>query len=815
MDPGTDSTTAGRSLLRTAEGRRAAGILEWDRVLDSVAGYAALDRAAAALRAAAPVDDIDFLRERWRWVEEILRELDRGEEVPLAPFFDLETLLGDEREDSGPLGGEELAAIAGAAGALAELLVHVRAHGDKLTHTARHLRGSEDPTPLADRLNAALEPDGRLRDDASPRLRGLRRAADAAEARVRDVARHSMQRAAESGHTTSGELVVRGTRLCIPVRAGARKQVPGIVHDRSGTGGTLFVEPMGVVEAGNELAECRIAVEDEERRILVELNRAVAAHVEPLLDLFRRAVELDEVRARARWGHSHDAAVPQLERSPHAPLRLEGFRHPILRDSLQSVGRVEELVPLDLRLDDGRVVLVSGPNAGGKTVTLKSIGLATLMAQANIPLPCLHPPRLPVVDHVLVDVGDEQSIENALSSFSAHLQHLQAILELAGERSLILLDEIGGGTDPEEGVALARAILEDLSRRRCRSFVTTHYGQLKALVEEDDAFRHASMAFDNEALRPLFELRLDLPGASHALEIAERMELPSTVLARARELLGDDRIRLDELLRSMEAARNEAESVRAELQEQLDKSKLSQQHYDGLARDLKQKRKTRLSEAEREAEGIIRNARRRVERLLQDIREAGGSDDAVEAARVARESIEEDSKRLQERLERRQPPERREDRPARIEEGALVRHRDLGSVGKIVEVRGDRVRLEIGGARVVARVDQLVAPDAEETEFANRPREGTIRTQLVDASPLASTQVDVRGYDVEDAWRLVDRAVDRCLITGMRELEVVHGKGTGRLRAVLGQRLHEDPRIREASVGAGGRLDDGVTVVHL
>ena len=810
MDPSPE-----RSLIRDDEGRRAGRILGWDRLLASVAEYAALGRAGDRIRRSEPVDDVEPLRERFRWVEEILRHLVRGDDVPLAPCEDLVAIVGDERTETGPLGGEDLAAVAGAARGLSELIHGVRAFGDRLTFTARALRGAEDPAPLAERLEAEIDPDGRLRDSASPRLGPLRRAAEAAGARVRDVARNAMQEAAAGGYTMSGELVMRGSRPCIPVRAGARRRVPGIVHDRSGTGGTVFVEPMAVVEAGNELAECRIAVEDEERRILVELNRAVADRVPALLDLFERAVEIDTVRARARWGHAHEAEIPQLERSPRAPVRIEGFRHPLLQRSLAEAGRPEDLVPLDLRLDDARLILVSGPNAGGKTVTLKSVGLAALMAQAAIPLPCAHPPRLPVFDHVLVDTGDEQSIDDALSSFSAHLTHLRAILATATERSLVLLDEIGGGTDPEEGVVLARAILEHLVRGGGRAFVTTHYGQLKALVEEDPAFRHASMAFDQERLRPLFELRLDVPGASHALEIAERMAMPDDVLGRARELLGDERVRLDELLRSMDAARAEAEATRAELTEQLDRSRLSQQHYDRLARELKQSRKERLDQAEREAEGIVRNARRRVERLLQQIREAGGSEEAVEAARAARDEIEERSEHLRQRQEKRRRPASGPRRAPRIEEGALVRHTDLGSVGRIVEVRGDRVRLEIGGARVVARVDQLAAPDDEQARVETAPSEGTIRTQLSDASPLAATQVDVRGYDVEDAWRLVDRAVDRCLVTGMRELEVVHGKGTGRLRAVIGQRLREDPRIRRSQLGGGGRHDDGVTVVEL
>lgn len=801
-------------LLHTDEGRRAARILEWSRLLASVASHCALTRAAQRIEALMPRTDPTALREDWSWVEEFRVLLAHADEIPLGSFEDLHDLVGEERRERGLLDGEELAAVAGAARTLGEMLAGVRDRGDRLPRTARCVRGCEDPLPLAERLQAALEPDGRLKDSASPRLGGLRRVAAGAEARMRDAARREMEKASSGGHTMSGEIVMRGSRLCIPVRAGARTRVPGIVHDRSGTGGTLFIEPIAVVEASNEAAEARLAVEDEERRILVELNRAVGERTPHLLALFERAVEIDAVRARARWGRAHGGEIPQLSTRTDAPIRLHQFRHPLLQESLAAAGRAADLVPLDLFLADARMVLVSGPNAGGKTVSLKSMGLAALMAQSGIPLPCTSPPQLPIFDHVLCDVGDEQSIADALSSFSGHLAHLRRILELATPRSLVLLDEVGGGTDPQEGVAIARALLEHLARGGARTFVTTHYGQLKALVQEDRAFRHASMEFDHERLVPLFSLQLDVPGASHALEIAERMGLPEEVLTRARELVGDDRLRLDELLRTMEQARREAEAARDALTREIDENKLSRQKFDLLAREMKEQRRTRLDAAEREAEGIVRNARKRVEKVLQEIREAGGNEQAVEAARRAREEIEVRADRLRERLDQRQRPEP-ERRPARIELQALARHAQLDKVGRIVEIRGERVTLEVGGTRLVARADQLVAPDAVDEATALRPVEGTIRTQLVDASPLAATQVDVRGCDTEDAWRLVDRAVDRCLVTGMRELEVVHGKGTGKLRQMLGERLGRDPRIRSARLGGDGRFDDGVTLVQL
>lgn len=798
-------------MFSSAEGRRAGRLLEYPEVLSMVAGQCALERAARDVERSEPLVDAERLRRSWLWFDELRRLIDAGGEIDLGSCADLHELLGEDRAETGPLGGEELAAIAGAATAMAEMLRSVHAAADRLALTGKHLRGSVDPRPLADHLHRALEPSGRLRDAASPQLGKLRRAQVVAEGRAREIARHEMHRARENGVSSGEELVMRGDRMCVPVRSGSRRDVDGIIHDRSATGHTLFIEPARVVEAGNVFVEARLAVLEEERRILIELNREVASRAPDLLELFDRAVELDAMRARVRFGRKESAWAPSQEGDR---VRLTGFRHPVLKRSLADAGRAEDLVPLDLDLRDPRLLLISGPNAGGKTVALKSLGLAAVMAQSVIPIPADEAPLLPVFDTVLIDVGDEQSITDALSSFSAHLTHLKAVLADASGRSLVLLDEIGGGTDPQEGVALARALLEELASRGCRVLATTHYGQLKVLVEEDERFRHASMAFDHERLRPRFELQLDLPGASHAVSIARRLDLHDRVVRRAEELLGDDRLLLDELLRTLQEERNAARRLREGLQGDVDEARLARQQYERLARELKEKRKERLDAAEREAEGIVRNARRRVESLLRRIREAGGSEEAVEAAREVRDEIEERAERLADRVRSRQAPEPPAS-PARIAEGEVVRHGGIGKVGRIVAIRGDRITLEIGDARVVATADQLFAPDDEEVAALATPRQGSIRTQLVEAAATASTRVDVRGMDAEEAWQAVDKSLDRCLVTGMAELEIVHGKGTGRLGKVLAQRLRDDPRARESGIGGGGRFDEGVTLVRL
>lgn len=801
-------------MLGSPEARRAAARLEYPRLLGLVAEHASLARGAATVRASEPLADEDALRQLWRRVDELGALLARDHDLPLGDMADLEELLGDERPRRGPLAPEELAATGAAALDLAVLLEAVARFHQQLPLLHSRLRGHENPRALGEHLRAALEPDGRIRDSASPKLAGLRQAAQQQESRLRAVARDQLSRAVDRGASRGGELVLRGDRFCIPVRSGSRREVAGVVHDRSSTGQTLFIEPLEVVEAGNDLAEARIAVADEEARILAALNQEVGKRRPALLALFHDAVQLDALRARARYGRACEGHAPRLARG--GALVLHDFRHPLLEASLAANGRREALVPLSLQREEAAgVLLVSGPNAGGKTVALKAVGLAALMAQSGIPLPSREPCTLPVFDRVLLDVGDDQSIDDALSSFSAHMTHVGAVLREATADSLVLLDELGGGTDPQEGVALARAVLEELASRGGHVLATTHYGQLKVLVEEDpDRFTNASMEYDHERLRPRFRLVVGQPGSSHALEIARRLELPPAVLERARALVGDDTLLLERLLRELEEDRRAAAEARVDVEAARAQLRAEKKRYEEMAAELKRTRREKLAAANDQAEGIVRGARREVERLLERLQEAGAGEAAREEARAARAAIEDRAQKL--RASRPSTaPARREQAPATLEEGGLARHVGLGQVGRILELRGDEVLLELGGRKLRARADQLVRPAPGEEPARAPGRGGGVRTDVGETARKLEPEVDVRGLDAQEAWREVDRALDRLLLGDARELRIIHGKGTGRLRRTLAARLAEDPRVAQASLGGGGRYDDGVTVARV
>ncbi len=806
----------------STEERRSLELLEFPRLLEEVASRCSLPRAAEAVRRLVPLHRRPQVQKLWERVEELGSLLAAGEDLPLGEIVDLEELLGEGRRIPGPLEGADLAAVGAACHELDRLLQFVSKRRAMLPLCHRQLLHQWSPGALADHLRESLEPDGRIKDTASPRLRSLRAAVESAQTHLRRLAEEEMDRARRAGWVTSEELVLRGDRYCIPLHSGRRGRLRGVIHDRSSTGHTLFVEPLPVVESANRLQEARLAVEEEEAEILRRLNREVADAAPALLGLFRRAVELDALRARARWGHARQGLPPALpaESGPRR-IRLEGFRHPLLSSSLERAGRPGDLVPLSLRLDEGdRVLLISGPNAGGKTVTLKSVGLAACMVQTGIPLPTTAPAQLPLFDHVFLELGDDQSLADALSHFSAHLTHLKAIHEESTPASLVLLDEIGGGTDPLEGVALARAYLEALRERGPLVLATTHYGQLKALVHEQPGFRNAGMAFDTNGLRPLFRLELDAPGASRALEIAARMGLDPAILARARELVGDESLRLNRVLMEMEEERESLRKARQEGEREWREGRARRRDYEERARQLRQRRREILDRAEAEAEGIVRRARARVEALLESIRRAGGEEAAVEAARRVREEIDRRAEELA-RRQRQRRTHRRGHPPARIEVGLRARLARLGVVGTIVQIDGERVTLDAGGRRIQAAASELVAVEDDGSGSPPGPgrnavgdRGGGILLPPVDPAE-AIGRVDVRGMDVEEAWRAVDKALDRCVLAGTHRLEVVHGKGTGTLRRALRARLQRDTRVLSARLADGIEGDDGLTIVEI
>jgi len=804
----------------------ALGILELARVLTHVSQRAHSAAGAAAVRALQPQRDRAWLEAEHRRVG-AMRTLITGDGAYTPePIPDL----------SGPLARLR---IAGASWSAEELR-----HGGVFLRSSRRTRDAlRDPrrpaiaravlAPFADALlearaeedaiTRAINDDGSVRDDASPALRKLRQELRRAEGELVRLLEREMRQLEPHHQVVDLSVTMRNGRWVMPVRREARGVVGGIVHDTSGTGATIFVEPPAAVEFGNRLRELALEEEREIERILRELTALLHPRWAELRAAFEALVALDTLLARARY--AQDVHAGELEFvAPADGCEFVHARHPLL------LAQGIDVVPVTLRLEPGeRTLLVSGPNTGGKTVLLKAIGLLAMLAQCGVPVPVAGGSRVPVFDDVFADVGDEQSIEASLSTFSAHLKHQGEILAQATASSLVLMDEVGSGTDPAEGAALGGAILETLTRRGVMTIATTHLGQLKLLATDVPGVVNASLQFDAVALAPTYRLIKGVPGRSYGLSIARRLQLPEEVLAVAEARLPAGERDLAILLADVEAreARLSEREAEAERENQRARSRMA------AVSDREQKAREKERELERasrqEARRYLLEARAEVERTIAAVREAAArasvSPESIDAAaRDARRHIEEAAATQQEavrtmderatRGRARSPQGRRSDTAATpvrpFAAGDAVRVATLGDkTGSIVEVRGEQARVLVGSLTLTVPTTALTHTTAPPPPAVRVPVLG----DLPEVDPVR--EVDLRGMRADEIEFVLQSAIDAAVRNDLRELRIIHGKGTGALRERVGEVLRIDHRVATHRWGAWNEGGAGVTVAEL
>lgn len=794
---------------------RALALLEWERLSGQVAAHCLSALSAQAVRARRPLP-VPALVVPWHELADELRA--EGDRNLWPPLNDPAGLLG--LLDQPPpvrLEGPDLIHVAALAGDLDAMRAHFLERRDRCPRWAEAALAASPLEGLRGALLRALEPDGRLRDEASPKLGPLRRQAAAQEAAVRHEVGEAMTRARTAGWTTGDEVTLRGDRFCLPLRSGDSRRVDGIVHDRSQTGATLFVEPAGVVRLSNELTALRLEIAAEEARILFELNRAVEQAAPALRDAAGLMLLADEVRAGLLWSRAVRGARPRT--GPR--LRVSGGRHPLLMEALgggdPSAGR-EAVVPLDLAVPEGcRVLVISGPNAGGKSVALKTVGVLCLLAQCGWDVPAREDTELPCLSALMVDLGDDQSIAQSLSSFSAHMRHLGEFLAAAGPGALVLSDEIGSGTDPQEGTALAFAALEQLADQGALVLASTHFGLLKAAVHDHPAMQNAAMDFDERDLRPLYTFRVGDPGTSHAFDIARRMGLPADLIARARSRAGHERVQVEQLLVDLDRRARELLTAGQQAREAAAAAEAREAELAERLRGLERERRQVLAEARREVEKAVRDGRRAIENAVREIRAEQG---AAPAVRRARDRVAE--------LERTAGGADSADAPVpdaagfAPQVGDRVRIPHLNLVGRVVEVRGGRLVAEADGLRLtlgpdaVRPLDGPAGADGQLAEAAAATGAGEGATTAggwawQGEAPAAEPVLDLRGQTGEEGWQRLDQLLDRAIPAGLGAVEVIHGRGTGRLREYLQARLRADRRVASFKEDSAG----GVTVVRL
>ncbi len=781
-------------------------LLEYDRVTAAIAGHAECDAARARLREWRPWPDAARRAGELERLSEALRRTREPGSWCAVGRGTLAWLADPEAE--GVLDGPALVDVLG-------WLEAARATREAWTSEdakARHPRLAEaiDQLPdlhaLQERLAASLDPDGRVKDSASPELARARRELGAGERRLHQQLERWAAPFGEGAYVTR-----HGDRFValVPAAGFARKR--GIVHDVSNSGQSLFVEPLEMCEANNHLLEVRGRAADEERRILRELASTVATQTEPLLALEEALAHLDTLRARARWAGEFGgiALTPAGD-----ALRLKRARHPLL-----AMGeRREQVVPLDLVLESpGRLLLVSGPNMGGKTVLLKTVGLAVALAHSAIPVLADEGSTVPELDELRADVGDEQSVDQGLSTFAAHLKALAAMAEAAGPRCLVLCDELGAGTDPEEGAALGRALLEHFATRGTWGVVTTHLGSLKRASVEVAGIVNGSLEFDLERLAPRYRFVPGVPGASHALSVATRLGFPSSVLDRAKSLTSEESRALERLLAEVIASRRAADEERVTLaaaRDEADRRAAEHRNATEEARRTVEDLRRRLT---RESEVLLARARELWQLVQRDAKRADKTRADADRLKHEMESIESGAEALQKAATPAAlglSAANEVQTPVTVEPGLRVHVKDLGIEAEVVsgpDPEG-RVQLRRGAWKIQSHVAQLAPVSAG----AARPDPNRRPVATYDPADVApQLEVDLRGMDVDEALQAVDHGLDRAVLSGFHELRIIHGIGKGVLKAAVERHLRAHAQVESQRMGEGHEGGRGVTVARL
>ncbi len=676
---------------------------------------------------------------------------------------------------------------------------------------------------IQSRLEKAFDESGALADGASPELKRLR--SELRSSRRALVARleRFLEGLPDRTRVADASVTIRSGRYCVPVRREGRSEVGGIIHDESATHQTLFVEPSVAIQSMNRIRELELDESREVNRILRALTELVRPHADEMRVSLDVLAEIDSLFARARYALSHGGARPEmLDSDSTSEYRVVGGSHPLL------LAGDEPVIPFDLSVAaDERVILISGPNAGGKTVLLKAIGLISALAQSGIVPPVRPGTRLPVFRRLFAVVGDEQSIEASLSTFSAHVAHLRSILEEANSASLILIDEVGANTDPAEGAALAAAVLLQLAGSARLTVATTHLGALKALAEENSSVVNASLQFDAAALRPSFLLRRDRPGRSYALEIAERLGLPPAVLAEARARLSTDVRAVEDLLASLEqrelelqrltgetgADRRAAATLRAELETRLAEV---QDRERALKREGQRSVEAYLLAARKEVEAAI--GRLEAEYVTSAASESPGEarGTAASRARAAVEAALRETRALDETGRRESAGEDAIVVPVAV--GDVVRMRSLQGTGRVIEVRGSKVVIETGGVRLTIPSSEVLTVPGSEI-----PRTGSSATGVgaINSSTGSrprfepASEIDLRGLRAEEVAGVLLPAIDAAVVSALGQMRVIHGKGTGVLRQVVNELIGGDTRVSGSRIGTAEEGGSGVTIIEI
>lgn len=786
-------------------------ILEFSKVRSRLAGFAAFSASQELAFALKPTRSLEEARRRQAVTTEAVRLLSVSDSTGIGGSVDIRP-LANLAGRGGILTPEELLSIK-------TTLIAARELSRQFEHAALEyplLKQIAEPLSpglgLVDAISRCISERGEVMDQASERLSSIRREVKIAHERLMAKLDRMVNDSKLAPMLQEGIVTQRNGRYVIPLRADYKGRIKAIVHDQSASGATLFVEPLVTVDLNNHWQEQILLEEEEVRRVLAELSMQVGTNAEQLIQIVQSLAELDFALMCARYAQTLRAVEPILtafeqgkaDQHPGSVVKLRQARHPLL-DS-------EIVVPIDLLLDEKTFALViTGPNTGGKTVTLKTLGLLVLMAQSGLHLPVQSGSEITVFPKVFADIGDEQSIEQSLSTFSGHIRNIVHILKHADRASLVLLDELGAGTDPQEGAALARAILSNLIQRGITCLIATHYPELKAFAHSTPGAMNASMEFDVKSLRPSYRLNIGLPGRSNALLIAEKIGLPTEIIAEARSLASEADIHAEDLLDEIHAQRDLVRVDRESAAEMRMQADQRVKELEARLSRIEDERRNILENARIEAENRVTDLERELAELRKELSRARQPVDALQKTHAVLEEIRAKVEKPEERKQEFSPVQ------SGLRLGEKVRVRSIGMEGVICGISADDVEVQVGSMRIRSRLSEIERR-IDQTTTTNQPPEIPDRSYTGVGSSLAPSpgmQIDLRGQRAEEALLALDRYVESAYLAGMPYIRIIHGKGTGRLRQVLRDALRESPHISRWDDGLRTEGGEGVTVAYL
>ena len=779
--------------------------LEFDKIKERLARKAATSLGKQKALALQSAGEFGMVQRALTETDEALRILDMGKRFPFGGAGDISELI--KRAQLGTvLDAESLMLVGSTAAAIRQMKTFLQGENEMAPTLAEYASGMQSFIKLEKQLENAISEKGEMKDSASTKLGGLRNAIVIAKNRVKEKLDSILHSPDYQKYFQEQLVTMRGDRYVIPIKQEYKFNFPGVVHDQSGSGATLFIEPLAVVNLNNDIKKYVSQEKEEVERILRQLSGLVGAEANEMATSLGIFTDLDVVCAKAYLAQEQKAVRPMMLVNGYVEI-LQG-RHPLLQQ--------DNVVPMDIKLGEKfNTLLITGPNTGGKTVALKTVGLFALMAQAGLFVPA-RLAKLPVFRAIYADIGDEQSIEQSLSTFSGHLRNIVEILGEVKEKDLVLIDEICAGTDPNEGAALAMSILSHLHKKGVFTIITTHYSELKTFAFEHVGMENASVEFDPVSLRPTYRLLMGVPGSRNAFYISKRLGLSQEIIDNAGEMLTQEHLHMEDVLQNLEGERRQYEMQNKEIETLRIESEKIKQELLHKKTEIDKRRNELLRKAREEADEVYRKSRREAEAIMKELRAMKNEFDVGKMNALAEEARKKLAKSYD--FANAPAPEGKQLSKDIAKPGQIVYLLSIAQNGTIVEINGDNVVVQIGSMKTSVPMKKCLLvrePKIEGISGVAKMRKGYAHDLFVAKNESVPTEIDVRGMTVEEAIPVIDKVIDDAMLSGAERIRIIHGKGTGMLRVGLNGYLSGHRAVKTTEVAPSNEGGTGATIVFL